>query len=301
MSFRVDTRARVPFAVLGALLLIGSTLYATTATPGAIREPVSPQLVDQTQTEARMALGTAVRTAGHQAAARPVIEPSSRGMGSILDDERTFHSYLRLLIALHAREELAGVRATREGVTATVGLPPIDSRADAARAMEAITITPVSGDRYRVHVSDLRVAIQRHGRQTDTFDYETNLTVSIPALVAHDRVETFETRLHNGVGDPGFSRDLTKTLFGVTWARGYAQYGGAPIDNVLGNRHVEVLANDALLAQQAAVFGQTDENATRATRRAASNVLVRDSLLVAEDVVRGSVEDRLDTDNNRSR
>ncbi|MFB6114046.1 MAG: hypothetical protein ABEJ58_08095 [Halodesulfurarchaeum sp.] len=299
MRFRTDRRARIPFAVLGALLLLTSTLYASTATPGPIREPVTPALVDQAQIQARMALDTAIREASQEAAHRPVIQPASTRMGSILRDDRPYRSYLRLLVALHSRDNLHRVRAGRSDVSVSVRLPPIYSRTDALHAINTVEIAPTSGNRYRVHISDLRVIIRRHGRRTDTIEYETNLTVPIPALLLHDRVSTFERRLNAGLLHPGFTQDLTVGLFATAWTRGYAQYAGAPIQNVIANRHVEVLANRALLSQQAAVFGRSSRDARRATRRAATNVFVRDSLLIGEEKAKSAIKKRVEKDVKR--
>jgi len=38
-------------------------------------------------------------------------------------------------------------------------------------------------------------------------------------------------------------RQITASLYAMTWARGYGQYAGAPVENVLANRHVELSTN----------------------------------------------------------
>lgn len=299
MTFRWDERGRIPFAFLGALLLISSTLYATTAAPPAVTDPVSDEVIDQAQTNARMSLDVAIRTAGTEAAANPVLEPAETRYGELLSEGNTFREYLRLLIALQARERLDAATASRGSLGANVSLPPIDSRAAAAAALGNVSLTAVDEDRYRVQVTGLDVTLRRHGRVVDTFQYNTSLTVAIPALELHDRTTAFESRLDAGLTSPGLNRALTTRLFAITWARGYAQYGGAPIANVLANRHIEAMTNDALLAQQAAVFGSADRDGRNATRRAATNVALRDGFRGAEEGVKGalsSVQDQGDSD-----
>lgn len=288
-SLREDHRGRVPFAFLGAILLLTSTLYAATVAPPAVTEPVTAETVDDAQIAARMALGTAIRRAGRQAAADPVLERADSPPGSLLAEDRPFRSALRLRIALAARQTLRAAHSTSGSVGANVSLPPIESREDARAAMDNVTLTQKNGDDYRVRISGLRVSVTRHGRPLDRFTYNTSLTMPIPALALHDRTQRFESRLHASVLDPGFTQDLTTRLFAITWTRGYAQYGGAPISNVLGNRHVEVMANDALLAQQAAVFGAASQDGRRLTRRAATDVALRDGLRGAEAGVQSAL------------
>ncbi len=291
---RSDTRGRIPFAVLGALLLITSTIYASTAGPAPVTRPVTEQVIDQAQLEARMALSTALRNAGRRAAAQPVIEPASSGVGSLLSETATFRDYLRLLIVVEARDTLAAANASRDSVSVAVSPPPIEDRADLEAAMSAVTLRRVVEGRYRVTFEDLEVALRRHGRPVESFSYDAILTTAVPALEVHDRTGRFQERLQADLGHPGLTQDLTTRVFAVTWARGYAQYGGAPIENVLANRHVAVMANDALLAQQAAVFGQADRDSRRLTRRAAIDVAMRDGLRGAEHALTSHIESARD-------
>lgn len=294
MTLQSDRRGRIPFAFLGALLLVTSAIYAGASAPPTVSEPVAEGTIDEAQTEARLALGTAIRKAGREAAENPVIERDESDVGRLLSPDDTFRSYLRLRIALEARECLSGVEASHGSLTANVSLPSMRSRAEADAAMSNVSITPVSDDRYRVRFTGLTVDLRRHGRMTDEVRYNTSVTVAIPALRLHHRTQRFESRLDAGLTSPGFTRSLTARLFAVTWARGYAQYGGAPIDNVLANRHIEVMANDALLAQQAAVFGREDASARRATRRAATDVALRDGLRGAENGIQSAMAERRD-------
>lgn len=88
-----------------------------------------------------------------------------------------------------------------------------------------------------------------------------------------------------GVTDPGLERGLTARLFALAWVRGYAQYGGAPISNVVANRHVGVLANDALVDQQAAAFGRADPESRRGVAQAGADVAVADGVDGMESLV----------------
>ncbi|MDZ7730851.1 MAG: hypothetical protein U5K37_08055 [Natrialbaceae archaeon] len=92
--------------------------------------------------------------------------------------------------------------------------------------------------------------------------------VATPIVELHESVSEFERQLEAGPLEPGFGRQLAARLYAIGWARGYAQYGGAPIAEVIANRHVEVMTNDAIMATQRAVFGTADPRGPDAQRRA---------------------------------
>lgn len=286
MTFSSDRRGRIPFAFLGALLLLSSSFYAVSFAPPPTTEPVTDEVVSDVELEARLALDAAVRDAGRAAAAEPVLEPSDTGYGMILSNENTFRDALELRIASGARTALAETNASRDSVEATVTLPPITDRRTARQALSNVSVRSVSADRYRVRVEGLQVTVTRHDRPIDRFRYNATLTMAMPALELHDRTNRYETRLNAGITESGLTQDLTARLFPIVWMRGYAQYGGAPIKNVLANRHVEVMANDAVLAQQAAVFGVEDPDGRNGTTVAATEVAARDAFLGAEETVK---------------
>ncbi|MFB6267033.1 MAG: hypothetical protein ABEI31_05180 [Halodesulfurarchaeum sp.] len=280
-----DRRGRIPFAVLGALLLLTTTMYTSSIGAPERSSPVAPELVDQAQTEARMALSAAIRSAGRRAAAHPVLDPASTRMAGLLSEETPYRSYLRLLVALAARENLRTVGTRSDGVTIQVSLEPIRSLADARRAMANVSITPIDRRKFRVNLTNITVTVRHDGTTTDEFRYDVSLVAPIPALQLHARVNAYEKRLNSGLLKPGLDQGLTARLFAVTWARGLAQYGGAPIGNVLANRHIELMTNDALLAQQREVFGRVDNQSARALRRASLNVAYRDGAAGAKGML----------------
>ena len=289
MTFVSDRRGRVPFAFLGALLLLSSSFYAVSLAPQPATEPVTDDVVDDAQLEARLALESAVRDADRAAAAEPVLEPSDAGYGTILSEDEPFRDGLELRIASAARRALAETAARRDSVEATVALPPIEDRQSARAALGNVSIRPAEADQYRVRIEGLQVTVTRHDRPIDRFRYNATLTMALPSVELHDRTNRYEARLNAGAAESGLTQDLTARLFPIVWMRGYAQYGGAPIKNVLANRHIEVMANDALLAQQAAVFGVEDPDGRNWTSVAATDVAARDAFLGAEETVKSQL------------
>jgi len=283
VSLTSDRRGRVPFALVGVLLLVGASVYATgladRAEP-AIERPAA-EAMDDVVRDTRPALRTAVQDAARDAARNPVTDPADTEAGRALNDSDPFVDALRLRIAAAAREELSGVDREHGDVQASVSLPEIDgSTASFRRAKRGIELRPVDdGASIAVTVRNLTVQAERDGRVVAQRQLNVSLTVETPVLALHQRTEQYEERLNRGALDgEGLSRGLTTRLTAVAMARGNGRYAGAPIRNVLGNRHVELSTNAALLAQQRAAFGREDPNGARAVDVATIKVGMLDIL-----------------------
>jgi hypothetical protein len=282
VSLAADRRGRVPFALVGVLLLVGATTYATglaSHAPATVERPAT-EAMDGATRDARPALRSAVQQAVSVAARQPVTRPADTPVGAVLNDSQPFLDSVRIRIAVAARVELSTVERRRDGVTATVSLPPIDDVADLRTAKRAVRLTRLDGNRsVQVTVQNVTVRATRDGETVSERTVDVTLVVSTPAFALHDRVERYQARLDRGpLEGPGLGRGLTARLYPVTWARGYARYGGAPIQNVLANRHVELSTNGALLGQQRAVFGRDDPDGARAVQVATARVGVTDVL-----------------------
>lgn len=131
----------------------------------------------------------------------------------------------------------------------------------------------------QVTVRNLSLRFHRGGRVVAERRLNVTLTVRTPVLALHDRATRYEQRLNRGpLEGPGLGRGVTARLYPLTAIRGAARYGGAPIENVLGNPHVALSTNGALLAQQRAVFGRHDPDAARALEVATYRVGVEEVL-----------------------
>ncbi|WP_435116838.1 DUF7286 family protein [Halolamina sp. C58] len=283
MSLADDDRARIPFALVGVLLLLGASVYATGIADRAqpsIERPAAAAM-DGVTRDARPALRMAVREAARESAETPVTTPADTAAGRALNDSRPFVDALRLRIAVAARESVSELGRERGGVRATVGLPPIDgSTASLRRAKSDVEVTPVDGGAaMRVTIRNLTVRARDGDRTVAQRRRNVTLTVETPVLALHRRSSAYERRLNRGALDgPGLARGLTTRLTAVAMARGYGRYAGAPIRNVLGNRHVELSTNAAVLAQQRAAFGRHDPAGARALDVATMKVGVLDLL-----------------------
>jgi len=277
-----DRRGRVPFALVGILLLVGSAAFATSlSTTGASTLDRRPDAaVDRVTAGSQSALRAAVRDAAREAAATPVTAPADTPVGRALDPEEPFRDALRLRIYVAARERLATTTYRHGEITATASLPaPPDTTAGAKRAIDRIGLAAGNGSALQVTVRNVSVIVRRDGREVRRERRTTSLTVDAPVLAMHDRTRRFEQLLNRGpLAGPGLGRQLTARLYPIVWARAYAQYGGVPIQNVLANRHVELATNGGVLAAQRRAFGRADPGGREARYRAAACTGLREVL-----------------------
>ncbi|QLC33757.1 hypothetical protein EFA46_005950 [Halarchaeum sp. CBA1220] len=276
-----DQRARIPFAVIGALLLVTSATLATgiAAKPAQTGYDAGPA-IDASWSAAGVAAERAALTASVDAARAPVVAVANTSYGRALNASQPFRDALRLRIYVGVRDALAASPVTVEGVRAVASLPPVETPADARAAVERVTLAGVeNGSALRVHVRDVTVTATRNGAIIERVARPLVVTAPTPVLAVHGRVATFEERLNTGVFEgSGLARRATASLTVLAEARGLAQYGGAPVDNVVANRHVALVTNRGVVALQRAAFGAADPDARSATRRAAVVTAGRDAL-----------------------
>ncbi|NHN58058.1 MULTISPECIES: hypothetical protein [Halorussus] len=316
MNLAEDRRARVPFALVGVVLLVGSAGLSATLAGGPA--PATDDSVGVAVDRATAAASTAIRAAATRAARRaahqPVTAVADAPAGRALNASSPFRDYLRVRTYLAAREALrsvdvsvggkrTGARGPGSGqsgrVTAAVSLPPVRNASSLRRAKRRVAIEPAGGAGsggnagLRVRIRNVTVTATRGGRLIERERVSPELVVATPALALHERTERFEARLGRGPLAPGLGRRLTARLYALAWARGYAQYGGAPIQNVVANRHVELATNGAVLREQRAAFGASDPRGRRALGWASARVGATDLLAGANEHYGTAWSDRL--------
>lgn len=275
----MDDRARVPFALVGVLLLVSSATLATTVDPG--RPPTdsdSEVVAERTAAAVQTELREAVRTASSDAAADPVVEPANTTAGRVLDDSTAFRDALRLQIYLRARERLSDVTVRKGDVTGTVSLPRPTTEEELRAAKRRVHVERAdrNGTAIRVRIENVTLRTRQGGEVRSRRTVSPTVVVATPVLAAHDRVTEYQRRLDAGVTKPGLSQRLTTQLYALAWSRGYLQYGGVPISNVVSNQHVGVITNQALLALQRATIGHSDPRGRRTVAVAAARTTAQD-------------------------
>lgn len=280
-GFDVGTRGRVPFALVGVLLVLSSALFASAVDrPQPTPEPAVDLAVERTTADARAAVRTAVAEAGVAAASDPVLAPANNRWGELLDPDTAFRDALKIRIYLAARERLRTVARTHRGVRANASLAPVSTSEALRAAMDRVSVERAGPEetKLRVTLSNVTVEATRNGHAVGIERRSFSVVVPMPVLAVHERVETYQERLKRGVSKPGLGQRLTVRLYAVAWARGYAQYGGAPIENVVANRHVELLTNGAVLDEQRSVFGASDPDGRDALGTAIARVGLQEAV-----------------------
>ncbi|SNZ12951.1 hypothetical protein SAMN06269185_1993 [Natronoarchaeum philippinense] len=276
-----DDRARVPFALLGVLLLVGSVTWTVALSargPPQVDADAGPA-IDRAESVVRTELRQAVERAGANAASAPVVERANNTFGQVLDAETPYRDAFRIRIYQQAVAALADTEASVGGVRVDADLQPITNASTMRDALDRVRLVDRGVGVVGVEVENVSLEATVRGRTIERTERSVTVSVATPALALHERATRFETQLDRGaLAGPGFGRRLAARLYAITWARGYAQYGGAPIENVLANRHVELSANSALLQTQRAAIGTSDPAGRAAMGRAAARVGTTDLL-----------------------
>ena len=286
VTFADDERARVPLALVGVVLLVGS---ATAAAALATHDPAptttrTDEAADRAVAGAQTALGGAARTAAANAVRSPVVAAADTKFGAAIGTETAFRDALALRVYARSERALRAQDAAVGAATASVSLPRVETTADAEAAIEAVSVERVDDAVVGVTVSGADVVVRRHGDVVSRSETNVSVRIHTPAFALHDRVTRFERFLERDALDgPGLDRRLTDYLHRVVWLRGPLQYAGLPISNVLANRHVELMTNRALLGVQQSTFGHADEAGQSAYGRAAARVGLDDVLALVED------------------
>lgn len=273
-------RARIPFALVGVLLLVSSGTIAVSQQDPLAGEPAVDEAMDGLAAETQTAIRSAVREAARAAAREPVLVRGNSTVGSQLAADRPFVDSLRLRIYLRTQDYLDRLEDRRRGLEVSASLPPIDGEREVGRAIGRVDVSRAgpAGSRLRVTLDGLRLRARTDGRTVGRATRSPSIVVRTPVLSVHDRVQRFEARLNADLTRPGLSRRLTAVLYPIAWARGYAQFAGEAIENVVANRHVALVTNGAVLALQRRTFGRADARGRRVygrtVRDAAVNALV---------------------------
>lgn len=279
MKLAEDERARVPFALIAILLLVsaGTVVYVQ---PNEITvEDETAKATERSVAAAETIVRDATQEAGAIAASAPVTDPEKDGFGQVLDDNRTFESYFELLTYREAEDRMQGHTVEIEETKASMTLPEIQ---DTTTAKQAIDKTTIESDGDGTVTATIEgVKLQAENEEYEVFNETRTISVTVPtpALMMHEKVEKFESKLDEGpVARSGLGAELSGRLYAMAWARGYAQYGGAPIADVLNHEHIELAAAGSAIDLQEEVFGTADPEAKEGLVKAGAD-LAADELL----------------------
>ena len=271
---------RIPFALVGVLLLVGSATFAGSLGGPTVADPHVDRAMDRAESATQSAVRTAVTDAATAAARGAVTVRASTDVGTALGRTDTFRDALRVRVYVAVRDRLDRIERRRGDVTVTAALPATDSGRELSAELDRVTVSRAGeqGTDLRATIGNVTLTATRDGDVVGTRTVSPTVTVPVPTLAVHDRVSEFETRLNAGPGQSGLGSRLTAKLYAVTWARGFAQYGGVPIENVVANRHLGLLTNGIALSMQREHFGQSDPRGRSVFGWATAHTIVTDVL-----------------------
>ncbi|MFA9426584.1 hypothetical protein [Natronorubrum sp. A-ect3] len=278
ISIADDDRARIPFAIIGVLLLVSSIMIAAT-----LQTRSEPEIdrstevaVDRGEAYAISELRHATVRATDTVVQSPVTTVDA-DMDGVLDDDSAFEDQTRLTILAEATAALDGREQTvGQGRTVEVSLPDVDDWSnddDLESALESVTLEEDDGV-MDVTIDDIEFTVRdADGNLETTVSRDITVSVGTTMMELHERVEEYETHLNKGMLESiddrkGYGYDLTKRLWPLVWGKAYydrlmSDPGDRAFENVTPNDHTEVMANDARLTAQQEVFGTQDDYGNR--------------------------------------
>jgi hypothetical protein len=266
-----DGRGRIPFAVVAVLLLVSAVvLVGYLETRGSPDADTDVSLaIDRTDAAVQTALRDATASAAHRAAEEPLTAPANTSYGDALDPDRPFVSYLEGLVYLAAADRFETTGQRVGAVETSVSLPAVSDAERFGEALDRVEVTETEPGLLRVEVDGVRVDAHREGERVASETRAVTVSVPTPVLQQHERTETFQSRLDTGITSPdiGFTHRFNARIYALGWLRGYAQYSGLSVTEVIANRHVEPSANSALYRTQQDVFGTADPRLADGVRR----------------------------------
>ena len=278
-----DRRARIPFALIGILLLVSTgVLVLQIDTQAQSMESLDPDhAMERTDAAVQTATRDAVSQASERAAQQPLTETADTEFGEVLEahagtvteDDDPFDAYLRAMIYLEAQETLETAGQDIGNVETEVSLPAITDAESFGNAIDRVELTSgtnqpdLEAGVVRVTLSEVTTLLRADGVVVERQTGNVTVTVPTPVIQLHERTERFQSRLDAGVTEPGFTQRFNAGIYTLGWLRGYAQYNGMPVTEVIADRHIVPTANTAIYETQQDVFGAADPQLDYALRK----------------------------------
>ncbi|SEN32680.1 hypothetical protein SAMN05216388_1002322 [Halorientalis persicus] len=288
VSIAEDDRARIPFALIGVIVLISSVAVVGTLQTRPEPQPdTDPSLaMDRAVSTSQTAIKDAVRTAMKDAAAEPLTTTASTPVGNAIDDSGgdTFDDYVKLRVYLETAEALrtSGQRVDTEMRT-DLSLPPVEyTEGSIEDAIDRVDLTvghesgSLDAGKVTAEISGIDVTVRDNGSQVASDTRTVSVTVSSTAFALDEKVTEYENRLNRGFFEAnslmdGFGRKFAARLYPMAYAKAYYErvFGDVPpgtediFERINKNKHSEVLANDAIFGIQKQTFDATDPYAAR--------------------------------------
>ncbi|MFC7196641.1 hypothetical protein ACFQL4_21680 [Halosimplex aquaticum] len=278
-------RARIPFAVVGVLLLITSVTVV-----GVIQSREDPntdttiaQAMNQAESAAQSAVREAVSDAANEAAEKPVTVPADTPAGRVLagssgdpDPDQVFRRYLKLRIYLEAQEQLdTSSQRMSDGSVTRTSLPHVSySESSIEDAIGRVELTAgmddlddeVSNGTVVATIDGLTTKVVKNGEVRASETSSINVSVATTTMLLQHKTQKYQDKLAEGFfddGTDGFGKQFAARLYPLMYAKAYYERMAPPgkadaFKKMVMKKDMEVLANSANFAVQESVFGTKD-------------------------------------------
>lgn len=240
LTLAEDRRARVPFAVVGALLMVtsASVIYVLQ------QESEADQVIDQgkiisktesaLQTEIQAAAQESLELAGEKPVTKTSNTPAGKalaagGSGGVFKQYTKLRFYLTLQQKIHKIEQEHSQRFGGRNITVRIGLPETKYTTSSIRqSINRVSIqrndkssnTPV--EKITLDVGTVPIIVYRHGEEIGRKEVDLQTKAESPVFDLHEKTEEFDRRLQ------GIEGKLYGPLYAIT-------YGKGGIERVLGD------------------------------------------------------------------
>jgi frataxin-like iron-binding protein CyaY len=293
-----NDRARIPLAIVGALLLISAV---TVVGHIETRESADPNVdasivIDQTEAATQTAVRDGAQRATKLAAEQPLTAPANNSWGDVIAtadgtsplSNDPFENYLRALIYLEVQKTLDTAGQETDDVQTDVTVPDVEDEDDLKDAIERVEISGGDDGSLDVTIDGITMTATREGEVIERETKTMKVTVVTPILQLHDRVEKYQYALNrSGLTEPGLKQRFNARIYALGWARGWAQNYQAPISEIIANRHIEPSTNSALFRTQQDVFGTADPALRDAVRLGWACMAIKDGAAMFDQYTDG--------------
>jgi hypothetical protein len=261
-----DDSARVPFAVIGVLLILVSTVASTylmsmqsLGVKNAVEDEREAELNDAlacAKADIDSALNYACIFAEEDVGERPIINSTMDPAGAnMLRLERmAARNLTQYLDANYRGSFVYGDYRIDASMAGNISVEPVCMNLSRV-VFHPVLQCQVHYPAYYVASAPIRLHITRPGSTLDHIEeYEARAIVTSRYPLLKNLTEEYEARLNSTV----MLTDVTAASFAYTWARGYCQYYAGEPSNIVDNDDLALIVNAASLLEQGCEYNSVD-------------------------------------------
>ncbi|WP_436923069.1 DUF7286 family protein [Halosimplex amylolyticum] len=301
ISIGLSDRARIPFAIVGVLVLITSVTVV-----GVMQSRDDPQTessvaqaMNQAESAAQSTIREAVSDAANDAAKQPVTVPADTPAGRVLagssgdpDPNQVYRRYVKLRIYLEIQDQLdSSVQRMSGGEVTRTSLPHVSyTESSIEDAIDRVDLTAgmddqsddISNGTVVATIDGVTTEVVENGEVRASETDSVTVSVASTSLLLQERTQKYQDKLSKGFFESGegYGKQFAARLYPLMYAKAYYERMAPPskagaFEKMVMKKDIEVLANSANFAVQGEVFGTRDPGHDRVMASAYACMVVR--------------------------